>query len=264
MMMESINHPQEGDVILGGVSGLTSSAVLGGIAGVEWRLHRTLAHQPDDIGAKIAALEEAINYGKSGLRLLIQALADECWTVHQTAYSLLQTYPSDQVESVLIQYNAQLSQRLLNCYDAGERNFQHSLLKELCLQWAELSEANFREANLSQAYLNRADLSGVDFTQANLRGANLSEANLSEVNFTQAMISWGNLSGANLSSANLTQANLVKSTLIGADLRGANLKGAKLKGVDFSDANLSHAYYDDDTDFPIGFTDYDALIKQVR
>jgi uncharacterized protein YjbI with pentapeptide repeats len=39
------------------------------------------------------------------------------------------------------------------------------------------------------------------------------------------------------------------------------LRGAKLSGVNLNEANLEGAYYNDETDFPIGFRAYSQLIK---
>lgn len=261
-MAEYLHEPREDDAVLGSQT-ITSvgDAVLGGIAGVKWRLNRALSENPNSLEPKITALYEAVNYGQAGFDLLIQALDDDSWQIHQTAYALLAKYPTPSAESALVKYKSILAPKLINCYQAGDRNFSGANLAEICLQWADLSEANCQQANLSGAYLNRADLIGTDLSQANLRGVDLSKANLSEANLSQAIISWANLSEANLSQANLSGANLVNSNLSGSNLTQANLAGAKLKGVNLTNANLTDAYYNDDTDFPIGFKDYDQMIK---
>jgi uncharacterized protein YjbI with pentapeptide repeats len=303
-MSENLNQPREDAAVLGGQS-LTSmgNVVLGGIEGVKWRLGIGKQSNPSSsLAQRIAALSEALNYGQSGLDLLIQALDDDFWQVHQAAYSLLENYAQTKVKQALERYRNRLAKELLKCYEAGERNFQQAHLNGLYLQWADLDEANFSEANLSQTYLNRAYLSGTNLIQANLSGANLSsaeliqanlnEANLSQahlnsanlnqanlreanlrgadlnaanlngVNLSEAILSWVNLSEANLSHANLSGANLVGSNLTEADLSEANLSGAKLKGVNLTYTNLVGAYYNDNTDFPTGFGDYSQLVKR--
>ncbi|HAX85048.1 MAG TPA: hypothetical protein DCY91_02030, partial [Cyanobacteria bacterium UBA11370] len=261
-MKEYINQPREDDAVLGNQS-LTSvgDAVLGGIAGVQWRLDLALSNNPESLEAKITALYEAANYREDGLHLLIQALEDDSWQIHQTAYSLLEQYATTQVESALANYKRILGNKLLKCYEGGDRNFKKANLSRLFLQWADLSEANFSEANLSGAYLNRADLISADLSHTNLRRVDLSQANLTGVNLSQAMMSWANVSEANLSQANLSGANLVNTNLMGSDLNEANFAGAKLKGVNLTNTNLTNAYYNDETDFPIGFKDYDQMIK---
>ncbi|WP_446366893.1 pentapeptide repeat-containing protein [Coleofasciculus chthonoplastes] len=296
------NHPQATDVVLGG-SISRGDAVLGGIEAVTQQLSQNPSSSLLSLNAKIAALHNALNYRQKGIAILIQALDDEVWEIHQTAYSLLEKHAATQAESALTQYSIRLAKELLNRYEAGHRAFSRANLSGICLQWEILSEIDLSDANLSGAYLNRVDLTGAilkganfnqtilngvelsqanlshanlsrvsltganlsqtEFTGANLRGADLSNANLQEANLTQGIISWANLSNANLSQANFTEANLVGANLMGADLSDANLRGAKLKGVKLTDANLDNADYDEHTDFPVGFSDYDKLRKNL-
>jgi uncharacterized protein YjbI with pentapeptide repeats len=294
------NQPQDTDVVLGG-SISRGDAVLGGIEAVKQQLNQTPSSSPLSLNAKIAALHNALNYRQKGIAILIQALEDEVWEIHQTAYSLLEKHAAIQAESALTQYSIRLAKELLNRYEAGNRAFSRANLSGICLQWEILSEIDLSDANLSGAYLNRVDLTGAilkganfnqtilngvelsqanlshvnltgvslketnlsqaELTEANLRGADLSNANLQEANLTQGIISWANLSNANLSQANFTEANLVGANLMGADLSDANLRSAKLKGVKLTDANLDNADYDEHTDFPVGFSDYHKLRK---
>lgn len=304
VMIEYPNQPRDNDVVLGNQSStLGGNAVLGGIGGVKWRLSlEKKPGQPDNLKQRIAALSEAVNYGQSGMDLLIQALEDDSWLIHQTAYVLLEKYSQAKVQQALERYSSRVAKELIKCYEAGERNFNQAKLSGAYLQRVNLSEANFSEANLSEAYLKQAYLSGVNFNKtilkganlvstqlfqasllganlnqaylnnadlsqvnligANLRGADLSGADLDGADLSQAILTWTNLSEANLSQANLSGTNLVGSNLTGANLSGANLKGAKLKGVNLTDANLMGAYYDNDTDFPVGFGAYSQIIKR--
>lgn len=302
-MSDNFNQPREDAAVLGGQS-LTpmGNVVLGGIEGVKWRLGLGKKLNPSsNLEQRISALSEALNYGQSGLDLLIQALEDDAWKVHQTAYSLLEKYAQTRVRQALERYRNRLAKELLKCYEAGERNFQRASLSGLYLQQADLYEANFTEANLNQTYLNRAYLSGTNLIKAdlsranlfsaeliqanlneanlsqaylssanlnqanlresNLRGADLNLADLNAANLREAILSWVNLSEANLSHANLSGANLVGANLTGADFNEANLSGAKLKGANLTDAHLLGAYYNDDTDFPTGFGAYGQLVK---
>lgn len=296
------NQPQPDDAVLGGNAPAYSGLVLGGIEGIKWRLGRSEpSGSPASIEQKITALKDALKYGKAGLDLVIQALENESWHIHQTAYSLLESSSANNVKQSLLQYKSRLAQELQKCYDAGERNFQKANLNGIYLPWAILSEVNFTEANLSEAYLNRAYLIAADLSQAalskinltgadlseanlnqanlnqaylnkanlsqanlieaNLRSADLSAANLSETNLSAAKLSWANLSKTNLSRANLRGANLVGAKFSGSNLTGADLRGAKLNGVNLNEANLAGAYYNDETDFPVEFGSYNQLIK---
>lgn len=302
-MSENSHQPKDNDAVLGGNSPAYSGLVLGGIEGVKWRLGRSESSgRTASIEQKITALNDALKYGQVGLELVIEALEDESWHIHQAAYSLLKSSSANHVKQLLLQYKSRLAQELQKCYDAGERNFPRANLNGIYLPWAVLSEVNFTEANLSEAYLNRAyliaaDLSQADLTkinltgadlseanlnranlnqaylnksnfsqatliEANLRGADLSAANFSEANLSAAKLSWANLSQTNLSGANLRGANLVGAKFPGLDLSGADLSGANLNGVNLHEANLAGAYYSDETDFPVGFGNYSQLIKR--
>ena len=82
-----MNHPQqprEYDAVLGGNSpSLEGAAVLGCIEGVKLRL------QNPDAKVRIAALEQAVNYGEQGLDLVIAGLKDKSWDIQNTAYLIL-------------------------------------------------------------------------------------------------------------------------------------------------------------------------------
>lgn len=161
-----------------------------------------------------------------------------------------------QVEGSLSVNNqtANKAQRLLELYNAGERNFQHIELTGaelngvyLCdadFSHAEMMLASLNEAAMANAKLNRAYLSGVDFIdaylhQAELIYANLVGANLSGADLTGANLTSSNLGGADLSGANLQNANLTEAILIGANLQNANLENAITIGCNFQEANIA-------------------------
>lgn len=300
-MTENPDRPQEDDAVLGGNVPAYSGLVLGGMEGVKWRFG-TGIDRISSIEHRIAALNDALKYGQVGLDFLIHALDDESWPIHQAAYSLLNTHCPEKVKQALQQYSKRLAQELIKRYEAGERNFQGANLSGLYLHWAVLNEANLSQTNLSEAYLNRAYLSGADLShanlqQANLTGGELSEANLNHANLTQgylnqatlnqatliganlrgvdlsssdlshsnlseATLCWTNLSETNFRGANLTHANLVGAKFTSLDLSGADLSGAKLNGVNLEQANLEGAYYNEETDWPVGFRAYSQLIKR--
>ncbi|QEI40175.1 Serine/threonine-protein kinase pkn1 [Dolichospermum sp. UHCC 0315A] len=95
-----MNHPQqprEYDAVLGGNSPLLEgAAVLGGIEGVKLRL------QNPDAQLRIAALEQAVNYGEQGLDLVIAGLNDESWDIQNTAYLILSDRTETKVKQALI------------------------------------------------------------------------------------------------------------------------------------------------------------------
>ena len=101
-----MNHPQqprEYDAVLGGNSSIPEgAAVLGGIEGVKLRL------QNPDAKVRIAALEQAVNYGEQGLDLVIAGLKDESWNVEYAAYSLLKSRTEPTIKQILTEFDAPL------------------------------------------------------------------------------------------------------------------------------------------------------------
>jgi WD40 repeat protein len=93
-------QPQPKDAVLGGRSPTPlGSVVLGGIAGVKHRLTSTA------IAAKISALKEALNHGKSGLDLIIQSLEDESLQVQRMAMLLLWRRSEPYIQEILTKYS---------------------------------------------------------------------------------------------------------------------------------------------------------------
>lgn len=94
-----MNHPQqprEYDAVLGGNSpSLEGAAVLGGIEGVKLRL------QNPDLKVRIAALEQAVNYGEQGLDLVIAGLKDESWDIQNAAYLILNSRTETRIKQIL-------------------------------------------------------------------------------------------------------------------------------------------------------------------
>ena len=95
--MNNPQQPQEYDAVLGGnIPSLEGAAVLGGIEGVKLRL------QNPDAQLRIAALEQAVNYGEQGLDLVIAGLNDESWDIQNTAYLILSDRTETKVKQALI------------------------------------------------------------------------------------------------------------------------------------------------------------------
>jgi hypothetical protein len=101
------NHSQQPgkyDAVLGGQHQTSEfAAVLGGIEGVKLGLSNP---NPQ---VRIVSLKQALNYGESGLDLVIQSLNDDCEDVQNTAYGLLTLRTEAKVKKALIIFdNAQL------------------------------------------------------------------------------------------------------------------------------------------------------------
>jgi formylglycine-generating enzyme required for sulfatase activity len=94
-----MNHPQqprEYDAVLGGNSpSLEGAAVLGGIEGVKLRL------QNPEPQLRIAALNQALNYGEQGLDLVIAGLKDESWAIQNAAYLILNKRTEPRIKQLL-------------------------------------------------------------------------------------------------------------------------------------------------------------------
>ncbi|MCF4969736.1 hypothetical protein [Nostoc sp. CMAA1605] len=95
-MNNNSNHPGEFDAVLGGESQKQNHAVvLGGIEGVKKRL------DSEDEEIKIAALEDALQYGDPGVDLIIEALYDASDPIHDCAVYLLRKAGSKGKQALL-------------------------------------------------------------------------------------------------------------------------------------------------------------------
>ena len=94
--MNNPQQPREYDAVLGGNSlSIEGAAVLGGIEGVKLRL------QNPDVKVRIAALEQALNYGEQGLDLVIAGLKDESWDIQNAAYLILKKRTEPRIKQIL-------------------------------------------------------------------------------------------------------------------------------------------------------------------
>lgn len=90
------NQPREDDAVLGGQSPPPlQSMVLGGIEGVKLRLNSPVME------VRVAALNDALNYGNAGLELVTQALQDKSRQIQRSTYRLLRKRQEPQVKQVL-------------------------------------------------------------------------------------------------------------------------------------------------------------------
>lgn len=98
-MSDNPNQPREYDAVLGGQTPPpVQGVILGGIEGVKHRLSSS------NIEARTSALSEALNYGETGLNLVIQALDDKFRRVRHTAAQLLRERNEAQVKLALQNY----------------------------------------------------------------------------------------------------------------------------------------------------------------
>ncbi|OBQ29724.1 MAG: Sulphatase-modifying factor protein [Aphanizomenon flos-aquae MDT14a] len=94
--MNNPQQPREYDAVLGGNSpSLEGAAVLGGIEGVKLRL------QNPEPQLRIAALNQALNYGEQGLDLVIAGLKDESWAIQNAAYLILNKRTEPRIKQLL-------------------------------------------------------------------------------------------------------------------------------------------------------------------
>ncbi|MDJ0733186.1 MAG: HEAT repeat domain-containing protein [Nostocaceae cyanobacterium] len=98
-MTNDYNQPQKYDAVLGGEAPPPiQGAVLGGIEGVKRRLAST------DVKVQIVALNQAYNYGESGLDFLIETLQHDSVKIQRYVYKLLKNRKESQVKKALQNY----------------------------------------------------------------------------------------------------------------------------------------------------------------
>ncbi len=230
-MNEESKQPKEYDLVLGGnnpppLDGL----VLGGIEGVRHRL----SSQSENV--VIAAVKDAINYGKEGEDLLFEIIETKSnkllWGFLNYLYEL---------------FNENQKKKLVICLSTLFKNYDwhdwrgRNLNTKINLSGLDFSKIDLVEVNLSQVNLNKANFQG-----ANLGGVNFNKANLSETNLKEVYLEF-----ATLQETNLTKANLTNAYLGSANLKGANLSESILDNIDWNNAileetnlsntNLAHA-----------------------
>lgn len=98
-MTNNQNEPRKFDIVLGGEKPLPlQGAVLGGLEGVKQRLASSV------VEARVAALNEALNYGEIGLDLVINSLEDKHRKVRQAAAKLLENRTEKRVKLTVKNY----------------------------------------------------------------------------------------------------------------------------------------------------------------
>lgn len=131
--MSELRQPGLADAVKGGQSPSLTSAVLGGLIGVKQRL----ASSTDEV--RIAALSEALSYGRKGLELVVQIVKTETGTVQRAAYDLLYQKASESARIKLLKYapgkaiHQTLTQHLSQLLD---ENFRKELSMGKYSRWA--------------------------------------------------------------------------------------------------------------------------------
>ncbi|HEY9815781.1 MAG TPA: GUN4 domain-containing protein [Candidatus Obscuribacterales bacterium] len=108
------SQPGAFDAVLGGQSGPSSGAVLGGLTGVKQRL---ISPDPQQ---RLAALSDAMRY-PSGLELVMGALSDRSELVQNAAHQLLQDHSDPTVQQALRLHVFSRSKRHLASVDEATR-----------------------------------------------------------------------------------------------------------------------------------------------
>lgn len=109
-------RPTEFDAVLGN-QGIAAqgSMILGGVEGIKQRLN---SHS---LQVKLAALEDAINYGAAGLRVLLEYIDDRNLQIQNRVYELLESRSEPFVREYLSQNGIRRYTRHKNRFDLFER-----------------------------------------------------------------------------------------------------------------------------------------------
>lgn len=167
---------------------------------------------------------------------------------------MLDGYHKGQVMRFLSESNL-----LVNKWPSLSESQNGRSLQSVDLDSADITEANLLGVNLDRVQLSNADLSDAQLDGAYLRGAKLNRTRLQRSTFHNAR-----LENAELISARLIGADLRWASLIRVKLDGAKLQGADFRWADLTNASWNQAEYDDNTQWPDGFTiPSQAIFRQM-
>ncbi len=148
-------------------------------------------------------------------------------------------------------------EQLRSAVEACKGDLKNCRLVGAELNGFDLTNADLTGADLTDANLTDADLIGADLTGADLANADLTDADLTGANLAGAKLEGATLRGSILKNSKLRNANLIGAFLIEAELTHANFKSARLfrahfenthlEGVNFTEADLSNAVFQDIT-----------------
>ncbi|MDA1190703.1 MAG: pentapeptide repeat-containing protein [Candidatus Poribacteria bacterium] len=171
---------------------------------------------------------------------------------------LVKDYVNDQLLSHSIKFAVE-RQRLLNEKFIDLKTAVQMLSRrKISLEGVNLDGWDLRGMNFQRATLNGASLKGAMLNAANFQQAEMHHVVLDSAKMEQADLQWADVHDSSLKNANMTRAslrwtNLTNTMLDGAVMKDAFMQGAKLSGTNLETANVTGAYYDDETEFPDGF-----------
>jgi hypothetical protein len=115
-MVNQSGQPRKDDVVLGGGGGVPNSGVvLGGLEGVRRGLSSPIEAE------RVAALSAALQQGRRGLYLVVQALQDRSEAVRDAAYDLLHDRPEAIAQQAVQKFYTQQHYGRLQSALAGKR-----------------------------------------------------------------------------------------------------------------------------------------------
>lgn len=182
------------------------------------------------------------------------------------------------------QFDEEIYDKLVECAQSGKykewyKYLRTNKIKKIRLKGAILKNLNFSKFNLRNIDLEYADISFSEFKMAILNNVNMKEARAHGADFTKSVLMAGNFEKTNFSSANLYKAdcrfasflkaefheailgetnfdysNMQKSIfkasrLEKSSLKNTNLKGAEFIGTDLSDTNFVASMVNGETIF---------------
>jgi len=126
------------------------------------------------------------------------------------------------------------------CSLARSRADKDTVLENLRLSRANLTEANWEGARLIRAQLVETILDGADFSRCDLSGAATFRVSAKGTNFMKANFHEANLTGINLFKGSLRKARLTRADLQFSNLYGVDLYKAKLGKTNLTDTNIKN------------------------
>lgn len=137
---------------------------------------------------------------------------------------------------------------LSNC-DLQAVNFEKAKLKKINMMLSNLEGANLSKTLLKRAYLSRTILKSASLVRSILVSGELDNSDLTFADCDSAVFDDANLQNSNFTNSNLKNASIKGRILSGVIFKSSNLSWSKAQGVffervDFSNANLWHAFFE--------------------
>ena len=161
--MNNPNQPREFDAVLGGQAPPpTDGVVLGGIEGVKQRL------KSSNVEIQIAALTEAMNYGETGLDVVIDTLERLQEQIQYFVARLLRDKGGQKGKQALLDYNPQLFFKKLENWTIEDYNPKVGIIDpvntayRLKLDWNRWRNSQATLPNLFESFLKDSQASQVE------------------------------------------------------------------------------------------------------